>query len=177
MLFALQPWPVAVTVAGVELRFAAYPASEWLGALLSEDLLGELLDLADPEGAEAVREGLSEGSIDFGAFSDAIMEMITLLSGRPWWFTMGLIATVNGAWDTIGGYLAVRGTAAHTLSLQAWVDALLAVALLHIKPEDQNGFIVRLSKPPAGLDVPADVAINAKREEDVFYAQMRGGQG
>jgi hypothetical protein len=177
MLFALRPWPVTVTVGGVDLRFGAYPASEWLGALLSDDLLGELLDLAEPEDAQAVREGLSDGSIDFNVFSDAIMEMVTLLSGRPWWFTVSLVATVNGAWDTIGGYLAVRGTCAQTLSLQAWVDALLAVALMHIKPEDQNGFIVRLNKPPAGIDVPADVAINAKREEDVFYAQMRGGQG
>lgn len=177
MLFALQPWPVAITVSGRDLRFPAYPASVWLGALLSDDLLGELLDLADPADAEAMRDGLSDGSVDFNILSDTIMEMIALLSGRPWWFTVGLVATCNGAWDTIGGYLAIRGTAAHTLSLQAWIDALLAVALLHIKPEDQNGFIVRLNKPPAGLEVPVEVAINAKREEDVFYAQMRGGQG
>ena len=177
MLFALQPWPVTITVSGVDLRFAALPASAWLGALLSDDFLGDFLALAHEGDAQQVIEGLAAGTVDFDALSEAIMELVTMLSGRPWWFTIGLVATVNGAWDTIGGYLAIRGTNAAALSLQAWIDALLAVVMLHMKPEDRNGFLVRLNKPPAGIDTPVDVAINAKREEDVFLAQMRGGVG
>lgn len=175
MLFALKPWPMVITVGAAELAFPSLPAADWLGALLSDDMLHELLALADDPAP--IYEGLMDGSIDFGDLSSVLMEMITLLSGRPWWFSLGLVAACAGAWDTIGGYLALRGTTAANMSLQAWMDALLAAVLLHIKPEDRNSFITRLNRPPAGLNIEPEVVINAAREESVFYAQMKGQKG
>lgn len=147
------------------------PASEWVAALLDDDGITGLLDLFGENVADDVFDMLADGTVDLGTLNEAIYDIVTVVSGRPWWFTIRLIHMAAGAWDSIGGDLAYRGIRADLMPFATWMDALLRVVMDRISPDDRTSVLARLNAPPVGV-APA---INEKAEEDTFRAYMNSG--
>jgi hypothetical protein len=149
----------------------AQPASVWVAHLAGEEGVAGLLNVFDEDDYEHISDDILLGELDLTELQVALTELLTLVSGRPWWFTLRLIHAAQDSWDAIGGYLALKGIRADQLSLQAWMDALLATVLRHIEPDKHVSWLARMKAPPAGTKIQLD----ERREEDIFRAQM-GGQ-
>lgn len=147
------------------------PASMWVAHLAGESPIVDLLNLLEEEDREEVEDGILSGEVELTELNSVLTELLGLVSGRSWWFTLRLIHAAQDSWDSLGGYLVLKGVRADQLSLQAWMDALLATVLRHIEPDKHTQWLARMSAPPAGVQVVLD----EKREEDLFRAQM-GGQ-
>lgn len=172
-LFSLQPWPVDISIGPFILRIPAEAASVWIAALLTEeDILEEVLLLVEnEEDVDDLTDAILAGQVDPEALARVIMETISLVSGRPWWVTLGIIEVAVGSWDAIGGHIALHGMRADQLSLQAWCDGLLATLMLHVPREKQNSFLTRLKSPPPGWGV--EQVIDESREAAQFMTDLR----
>ena len=173
LLFSLQPWPIDISIGPCALRIPAMPASDWVSLLVSEDdILDEILGMVEDEDAiEDLTDAMLAGQIDPEELTKVIMEAITLVSGRPWWVTLGIIQVAMGSWDIIGGYVSLHGLRADQLSLQAWCDGLLATLMLHVAEDKRNSFLTRLKNPPPGWDV--EQVIDDEREAAQFMVDLR----
>lgn len=173
LLFSLQPWPVEISIGSCLLRIPAMPASEWVALLSSgEDILEEILGAVEDEDAvDDLIDAMLSGQVDAEDFARVAMETVTLVSGRPWWVTLGMIQVAVGAWDVIGGYVSLHNLRADQLSLQAWCDGLLATLMLHIPEDKRNSFLTRLKVPPPGWDV--EQVIDTEREAAQFMVDLR----
>lgn len=171
LLHSLRPWPIVIRLAGMRCEFGEFYADTWVAALLEEDPGNGVLELLDEDTRENIVDALIEGNLDGVVLGEAVMNVVTVASGRPWWFTLRLLHTAQSAWDTIGGYMALHGVNAQQISLQAYLDALLAAVLRHVEPKNQTSMLARMKAPPAGATKPA---IDEAREADLFMAQMRG---
>lgn len=170
-LFALQAWPVDVRIGKLRIHIPPMPASAWVAALLDEDVITGVLDIFGEDVIDDVFDMLADGTVDLGTVNETVYDVITLVSGRPWWFTTRLIYVAAGAWDAIGGDLAHAGIRADVMPLQAWMDALLHTVMERCPTDDRTSMLTRLNAPPAG-QAPA---INEKAEEDAFRSYMRSG--
>lgn len=171
LLHSLRAWPVVVWIGSVVVEFDEFHADQWVAALIDEEPIQAIMELLDDEVHDLLVDELIEGRIDARTLEHGLLDVVSLVSGRPWWFTLRLLHAAQGAWDTVGGFMALRGVRAEQLSLQAYMDALLAAVLRHVEPKDQTSMLARLKAPPAGATI---AAIDEAREEDVFRAQMRG---
>ena len=167
---SLAIWPVRVAIGGRHYQVPQMAAAYWVAALIDRSPGEALIDLLDPQDSEDLTDRVLDGEITFDMIIEALLDLVSTLSGRSWWFTMRLLSAVGGSWDTVGGYLALHGVDASRMPLQAYVDAVLAAALRHVEEKKQVSFLAQLKAPPAGQKP----AIDEKAEEAIFFAQMRG---
>lgn len=129
---------------GQEVLFPAATAAEWLSVLMVQPPdLDEIVRLMSPQGLgllfdESVGEELYEG----------ILDVITVISGRPWFVALRLIGVAQDNWNVLGGEMLLKGVRADQMSLSAWLDVLLLVALRAMDPKDVMMFTLQLEKPP-----------------------------
>ena len=171
MLHALQPWPVQAWVGRHCINIPAMTAAEWVGMVMVDADLGGLEDLIDEAQADDIMDDIMDGRIAPDAIQNEMLDVISLVSGRPWWVTLRLLHAAQEAWDTIGGYLAIKGINAANMSFQAFMDALLNATLRHVDPKNHSSMMTKLKMPPKGVDAPK---IDEAREADVFMAYMKG---
>lgn len=167
---------VIVHLAGRDWTIPARPAADWLGVLLAERFDAEevfpgLLDPADVEKADAwLQEELLWERIDLKAVGTAVLEAITVISGRPWWLTVRLTAVVRGAWTNIGAQLAMSGPDPATAPLGAWLDAAYLTLIRSLAPDRLTEWVSRLNAPPTG-EAPV---FDEEAESAAFLAAMGG---
>lgn len=171
MLHALQPWPVQVWIGRHCLDIPAMTAAEWVGMLMLDPDLGGLEDLIDDHLADEIMDDIMDGHLAPDIMQNRMLEIVTLVSGRPWWVTLRLLYAAQESWDAIGGYLAIKGVNAAMMSFQAFMDALLNAILCHVDPKNHSSMMTKLKMPPKGVDGPK---IDEAREADVFMAYMKG---
>jgi len=170
LLHALQAWPVRIVLGGRAYVIPATSAAVWIATVMADDLVGSFLSLLEDEDNERAWEAIIAGEVDLQVLNDTLVNTITLVSGRSWWFTMKLLHAAQGSWDTIGGYLAIKGVRADVLSFQAYMDAVLAAVLRHVEPKNQTSLLARLKMPPPGQKIELD----EKKEADAFLTYMGG---
>lgn len=146
-------------------------AADWIGLILAEENLGGLDGLLSEAEHDLIIDDILDGRLDPYALIKAQQDIISLVSGRPWWVTLRLLYAAQGSWDAIGGYMASHGVNATQMPFQAWMDALLATILKHIDPKSHSSMTAKLKMPPKGVDAPK---IDETREADVFRAYMKG---
>lgn len=149
-------------MAGQEFVIPALAAAEWLSVLMVEDL-----DLADifpgmvdrPEGVEDL---ILDGRLGLEEMEQTIFGVIEVVSARPWWVTLRLVETARISWDVLGAELSLRGVDATRISLSAWLDIALLVALRSMDPKDIQMFTLKLESPPSSVKVEeADMEMSA----------------
>jgi len=171
LLQAVRPWPVSFTVAGIRVTVEALSAADWVGVLINDEGDPELENLIDEQTMVLLLDKMIDGQLDPAVLHQRLREVLTVVSGRPWWVTMRILYSAQASWDTIGGYLVLHGVNPQDLSLQGFMDALLATLVRHIDPKDHASFFTKLKMPPKGVEAEP---INETREADVFLAYMKG---
>lgn len=166
-VWSLKPWPVAVTLGGLDFEIPALPAADWLAVLMKDELdLSEFLFEMIPDSEIA----LFNADISIDAVYSACLDVIGLVSARNWWITLRLIGVARESWDVLGGEMIFRNVDAARISLSAWLDVLLLVILRSMDPKDTTSFTMRLEMPPEGEEVPPE---ELEMSADQFLAMGR----
>jgi len=169
-IWSLQPWPVTVTFAGKEFEIPALSAADWLAYLLQPvpDLDGLINDLLP--GAEDL---LYELELNPDRLYEACLELVAMVSARPWWVALRQISVAADSWSILGAELALKHIDASRMSLALWLDALLIVTLQSMDPKDTTMFVMKLEAAPAGVsqDKPQEMEMS----RDAFLSMVMRG--
>ena len=144
-VWALKPWPVVIQAGGREFEIPALPAADWLAILMTDPFDPDDLILS------LVTNGKDLLFLDTVSADDlehVCLDVITTASARPWWVALRLVAMARSNWSVLGAELILKGVNPTQLSLAAWLDALLLVALKNMDPKDVTMFTLRLEEPP-----------------------------
>jgi len=161
---SLQPLSVELTIAGQEFDIPAQSAAEWLTVLMVEDL-----DLADifpgmVEDPAPVEDLILDGKLGLDELEETILGILEIVSARPWWVALRLVEIARTSWDVLGAELLLRGVDAAKVSLAAWLDMALLVALRSMDPKDIQRFTLKLeSPPPSAKKEEADMEMSASQ--------------
>lgn len=139
----------------------------WLSVLMAEPLdLDDLVRYMAVDGEKLLfDETVGE------ELYDACLEVISAVSGRPWWQAMRLIQVAASNWNVLGGEMLYRGVLPDTMSLSAWLDILLLVTIRSLDPKDVTMFTLQLENPPADIvDVVVDEPVMSR---DQFLSMGR----
>lgn len=149
---SLQPWSVLVTLNGRDVNIPALSAATWLSVLMAEDLqLDDLFPgLLEGDEADWVEEQLLSGQLDLGELQDTILDILENVSARRWWIALRLVHVAKQSWSHLGAEMLMRGVDASRMSLAAWLDVLMLVAMRNIEPEQLQMFTMRLEAMPVG---------------------------
>jgi hypothetical protein len=166
---SLTPWPIEIQVGSVHAIIPATYAVDWLSILMVGDKLwledvfpGMTLD------PDAMEEALEAGQLDAVDFQDLALAAISSASGRPWWVALRLIETVRANWDQLGPEFVYRNIDATRVSLSAWLDVTMLLALKSVKQDQIPMFLAQLEAPPPGEEAADDGGMNA----DQFLSMM-----
>lgn len=144
-VWALKPWPVTIQAGGEDYEIPALPAADWLAVLMADPFDPDdlILDLVING-----KELLFLETVSADDLAHICFDVITTVSARPWWVAMRLITMARGSWSVLGAELILKGVDPQRVSLAAWLDALLLVALRTMNPDDVTMFTMRLEEPP-----------------------------
>lgn len=150
-VWSLRPWPVTVHIAGQDFEVPALVAADWLAILMVEtfdpdDIITEIL----PDSEDL----LYQGDISLEDLYEVCNDIISMVSGRPWWVALRLIGLARASWEVLGAELILKHVDANVLSLSAWLDALLVVTIRAIDPKDVTMFTMRLEAVPETEEEP-----------------------
>lgn len=167
-IWSLKIWPVTFTVAGQDFTIPALSASDWLEVLMVPeiDLLAIVNDLLPDEDNAELIDLMWEVEDEFTMddLHDLMFEVVSGVTGRPWWIALRLIAATQVNWDFIGADLALQGVRADTISIAAWLDVVLLTMLRNIDPEKATMFTSQLEMVPPGMTVePVDMEISREQ--------------
>lgn len=163
---------------GRDFEVPPLPAARWLEVLLSPQIDPEAWfpGFCDPEIEMAVWQMLDEGVASREEFETAVWETLEQISGRRWWITLRLCASVRIHWEWVGGVFALRGLDAGRVSLGCWLDAAYKTMLDGILERSQDLKKVgdwnrALTTAPAGK-----VQVDDKENGDAFLAALRAAR-
>jgi len=155
-IWSLKPWPVEVTIKGRDMVIPALPAVDWLAVLMQPELnLDEFIEEFIPEADELLDEDLViEELYEF------CLDVISSVSGRPWWTAMRLIGVAREHWHILGPEMMKYDIT--SLALSGWLDALLVTVLYSMDPKDTAMFSLRLETPPPEVETkPEELEMSA----------------
>lgn len=126
------------------------PASEWLKFLLSKDpdINALILNLM-PE----LEDFYAENELSIDEMYRVALDVIATVSARSWWIALRLIYLAADNWHIIGSKLILNHVDATVVSLSAWLDVVLYLAIESMDPKDVNMFTMRLEIAPP-MDSP-----------------------
>ena len=146
-VWSVKAWPVVLTVGGRDVEFPAATAADWLGVLMVDPV--DLDDVIRVMAVDGERLLFDE---DLGSeLEEACLDVLSLVSGRPWWQAMRLISVASANWNTVGGEMLYRGIFPDQLSLSAWLDVLLLTIIKLMDPKQVTMFTLQLERPPVDV--------------------------
>ncbi len=170
---SLKPWPVMLTVAGIEFEVPAICAADWLAILMVEglDLEDVVPGLLDDASDEIIEDLLLDGLLTVEEKDQLSLDVISTVSGRPWWVALRLIETARRSWDALGADM-VRRADAGSVSLSAWLDTLFSAVLLATEESKRTMFQMKLERAPEGYGPkPEDLMM----DPDAFMSMAGDG--
>lgn len=144
-IWSLRPWPVILHLVGEDYDIPALPAADWLAYLMQPepDFDGILEDYV-PD----IEDLLVDGDVGLDEAYEVLLDLVGLVSSRPWWVALRLVKVAMQSWDVLGPDLIKRGVDADRHSLAAWLDVLLVSALNNMEPKDTTMFLLKLEADP-----------------------------
>jgi hypothetical protein len=170
---SLAPFPITVTLAGRDHTIPALSALDWLRVLLRPvpDLVEVIPGFLPPGDQAAIEEMIAEGDLTYSEVLEAAHDVITVATGRDWWFVVKLATFTRVAWDNVGGLIARGRLDAAQMSIGAWIDAVfhMCCELIGSSGKDAKQHLVRfvseLESPPPGEELEFDEAAEAEAFE------------
>lgn len=166
-IWSLKSWPVVLSVAGRDWEIPAASAADWLSVLMPSPVdLDEIVMTMVTDGESLLfNESVGE------ELEDLMLEVITLVSGRPWWQALRMITVAANNWNVLGGEMLYRGIIPDQVSLSQWLDVLLLVTIRSMDPKDVTMFTLQLENPPP--EVIDTVAEEIEMSRDQFLSMGR----
>jgi hypothetical protein len=151
---SLCPFSVIVDVCGRDMEIPPLPAADWLAVLMVEnlDLDNIFPGFLSPEDEDLVDDLLTTGQLDMDEYEDILLSVIETASARDWWVTFRLVEMARTSWDVLGAELTLRGVDATQVSLAAWLDVVLILALQAMDPQKTQMFTMKLQAPPPEVE-------------------------
>lgn len=150
-VWSLKQWPVIVEVAGEDLTIPAMCAADWLHVLMSDTFIADDVfpGMLGEEDRQYVEGLLHHGNLALEDSQGLGLEIVSQVSGRPWWVALRLITVARHSWDALGGDMAEKVDAS-TVSLAAWLDALFLLMVRAIEDSKRTMFLMKLELAPEG---------------------------
>lgn len=132
------------------MEIPALPAADWLEVLMDsrfefDNLFIELL----PDGTKL----LLEDWIQPEEAEELGLAVLEEASARRWWIAMRLVGAIMDNWDVMGPEATFHNVDANSLSLAAWLDAMMVLIMQRIENSQQSMFVSRLEMPPPGEEL------------------------
>lgn len=172
-IWSLRPWSVSVSLGPILGAIPSQPAADWLSILMLEnvDLFDIVPGMCGDVFEDRVTTMLMDGVIELSQVRRAALDVVSCVTGRPWWFSMRLIKTAVASWEVVGGELAFRGVDAERLSLSAWLDAVYLICLRSMESSKITMFMSQLEiAPPEEKPDDDEMVMSA----DTFMALSAG---
>lgn len=150
-VWSLKQWPVVMEVAGQDLTIPAMCAADWLHVLMSDSFITDDVfpGMLGEEDRQYVEGLLHHGNLALDDSRELGLEIVSQVSGRPWWVALRLISVARSSWDALGGDM-VKKADASTVSLAAWLDALFLLMVRAIEDSKRTMFLMKLEMAPEG---------------------------
>lgn len=163
-----------VDLGGREYEIEPCSAAQWLAVLLPNPLdLSEILPgMLSDAGEEELEEALMAGQVSEADMREACLEVISMASGRNWWWALNLVQSAATIWLQVYGQLISHGVRFDQLPLGAALDAMYASIAARMDKDQLRSFNSDLSRPPAG-HVPE---LSENEEQESFLAFMNSAQ-
>ena len=121
----------------------AVDAATWLDQLMAHPSRMGALGVLGSEDRFRTWKAMIRGQLLVPGLESALGDMITVVSGRPWWETIMIVAVAVASWDeTVGGGLATKGINPVGMPLGAWLDAAWLVEREATGSEEQLANLV-----------------------------------
>lgn len=126
------------------------PASEWMQAVLTEDMAGIWPGLvADDDAAELFDLWMSEPDMRRRCLNVS-RKALERAGNREWYWTLNLVREITSAWTHLNGKLVREGVRANRTSLDDYLDAAYTMFAELLKEKEFKAFETRLRRIPAG---------------------------
>jgi len=166
-VWSLKSWPVTLSIADREWEIPAASAADWLSVLMADPVdLDEVVRAMVIDGESL----LFDESVGV-ELEELCLDVISMVSGRPWWQALRMISVATANWNVLGGEMLYRGIIPDQVSLSQWLDVLLLVTIRSMDPKDVTMFTLQLENPP--VDVVDGAAVELEMSRDQFLSMGR----
>jgi hypothetical protein len=149
LTWSLDIFPVEVLLCGRVFTIPEHPASWWMAQILSEEWGIDLFPGCLPnEEQDEVYDLMVDGEVTVEDLSQVLLDMISTVSGRPWWVALRLVSVLQQNWGALGGELLFRGMDPSKMSFSAWLDVSLYLIMRNIEGNKATMFTLQLEVPP-----------------------------
>ena len=80
--------------------------------------------------------------------NEATLDLIEIVSGRPWWIAMRMIYVAEHRWGVIGTAMIQQGIDFTRISLAAWMDVAWLTMFTHMDEKKWTMFASQMEAPP-----------------------------
>lgn len=168
-VWSLQCWPVEVEVCGEMVAIPALSAAEWLAVLAAKPIdLEDVFPGLAVDATELVDDLLYAERLSLDELSMITLDVISTVTGRPWWIAMRLITSAMANWGLIGAKLVLAGVDASRVSLAAWLDAVFMIIIEGTHEDKLTMFFSQLEFPPPGFEPQEEITM----DRDAFFDAM-----
>jgi hypothetical protein len=168
-LASLEIEDIYVTIGGREYRMSGRSAAVWLRTILGDDYTLILPAWLDEDQEVLLMDRLMDDEFTVQEMDEAVLDVISIAAGRPWWWAMQLImyaASDVHHWARVNGKLVLAGVDNSRITLAAWIDAVYALFIDGMDREDYDKFKAQIDTPPT-----ADL-LNEEEEAEAFLSMM-----
>lgn len=149
--WSLRPWPVDLTIHGLQVQVPALPAADWLDVLWGPGDLSDILPgLLGEDQQDAVEEMLFTEQLPLEELEDLQLQLLDTVTGRPWYVSLRLVAIVKASWDSMGAEV-LKEADATRLSIAGWIDTVYLLILRNLEQNKVQMFLSKLELPPVGF--------------------------
>lgn len=160
-IWSLRCWSVDVELAGQIVQIPALPAADWLAVLAQQPLdLEDIFPGLAPGAFDLVDDLLYSEELTLDDLSTVVLNIITTVTGRPWWIAMRLVSGAMANWGFIGSKLVLAGVDASQVSLSAWLDAVFMITVEGTPEDKLTMFYSQLEFPPPGFEPQEEIVMD-----------------
>lgn len=138
--------PVPLRVGGRVFAVPWVPAARWVEVRGEADVVG----MMDAEDQDVLARLLLDGTLAVRSMKEAVQDVLSHVTGRPWWEGMRLL-TLSTQPETLG-HLTLAGVDPWNRSAFEWCAAVYALHTRHADEKARAKFDFHLSIPPRGYE-------------------------
>jgi len=128
--------------------------------------------LLEGEDQELVNDLLLDGEFQVTDLERRALEIVSEVSGRPWWVALRMIQLAEMRWSILGAKLIWAGINPTAIPLGAWLDALW-VAIFESLSKDQWTMLASLIEAIPASEMPEDPLESLEMSSEAFAQFMR----